>query len=108
MKQPDVTSQRSNCVTTSRKNPLQMEKLVELSHKEFLRIDRDYSKTAEMADLTYVSDRDPGISRLKKGKGFTYIYDNKPLKNKAELQRIRKLAIPPAWTNVWICPKENG
>lgn len=85
-----------------------MEKLIELSHREFLKIDRDYTKAAKAADLTYVNPNDPGIQRMKKGKGFVYIYDNKALKNKAELERIRKLAIPPAWTNVWICPKENG
>ena len=85
-----------------------MDKLIELSHKEFLKIDRDYSKAAEVADLVYVTDKDPGINRVKKGKGFTYIYDNKPLKDKAQEERIRKLAIPPAWTNVWICPKDNG
>src|SRR6476661_3942353 len=85
-----------------------MEKLIELSHREFLKIDRDYSKAAEVADLTYVSDKEPGINRLKKGKGFAYIYDSKPLKDKAELERIRKLAIPPAWTNVWICRKKDG
>jgi len=85
-----------------------MEKVIELSHKEFLKIDRDYSKAAKVADLVYVNDKQPGISRLKKGKGFAYIYDNKPLKEKEEIERIRKLAIPPAWTNVWICPNENG
>ncbi|HEU4471770.1 MAG TPA: DNA topoisomerase IB [Flavisolibacter sp.] len=85
-----------------------MEKLIELSHKEFLKIDKDYSKAARMADLTYVSDKQPGITRLKKGKGFVYLYDSKPLKGEEELERIRKLAIPPAWTNVWICPKANG
>jgi DNA topoisomerase-1 len=85
-----------------------MEKVVELSHKEFLKIDKDYSKAAKVADLIYVSDKEPGINRLKKGKGFAYIYDNKPLKEKAEIERIRKLAIPPAWTNVWICPSDNG
>jgi len=85
-----------------------MEKLIELSHKEFLKIDKDYSKAAKVADLTYVNDKQPGINRLKKGKGFVYIYDNKPLKEKSEIERIRKLAIPPAWTNVWICSKENG
>lgn len=85
-----------------------MEKLIELSHKEFLKIDKDYSKAAKMADLTYVNDKDAGISRLKKGKGFVYIYDNKPLKEKGQIERIRKLAIPPAWTNVWICASEKG
>ncbi|HEU4633382.1 MAG TPA: DNA topoisomerase IB, partial [Flavisolibacter sp.] len=85
-----------------------MEQVIDLSHKEFLKIDKDYSKAARVADLVYVTDKAPGISRLKKGKGFVYIYDNKPLKDKAEMERIRKLAIPPAWTNVWICAKANG
>lgn len=85
-----------------------MEKVIELSHKEFLKIDKDYSKAAKVADLMYVNDKEPGINRLKKGKGFVYVYDNKPLKEKDEIERIRKLAIPPAWTHVWICPKENG
>jgi len=85
-----------------------MEKLIELSHKEFLKIDKDYTRAAKVADLVYVNDKQSGINRLKKGQGFVYIYDNKPLKEKAEIQRIRKLAIPPAWTNVWICPNDNG
>lgn len=85
-----------------------MEKVIELSHKEFLKIDKDYNKAAKVADLVYVNDKAPGINRQKKGKGFVYIYDNKPLKEKAQIERIRKLAIPPAWTNVWICPSENG
>lgn len=85
-----------------------MEKVIELSHKEFLKIDKDYSKAAKVADLRYVNDKEPGINRLKKGKGFVYVYDNKPLKEKEEIERIRKLAIPPAWTHVWICPNENG
>lgn len=85
-----------------------MDKLIELSHKEFLKIDKDYSRAAKAADLIYVNDREAGINRLKKGKGFVYIYDKKPLKEKSEIERIRKLAIPPAWTNVWICPKHNG
>ncbi|HEU0064807.1 MAG TPA: DNA topoisomerase IB, partial [Flavisolibacter sp.] len=85
-----------------------MEKSIQLSHKEFLKIDRDYTKAAKIADLVYVNDKEPGIIRLKKAKGFVYIYNKKPLQNKAELERIRKLVIPPAWTNVWICPKANG
>jgi len=85
-----------------------MEQVIELSHKEFLKIDKDYSKAAKVADLRYVNDKEPGINRLKKGKGFVYIYDDKPLKEKKEIERIRKLAIPPAWTNVWICANENG
>src|SRR5687768_14734059 len=79
-----------------------------LSHKEFLSIARDYEKSAAMADLIYVSDSLPGISRTRKAKGFVYVRNNKPIKDKAEIERINKLVIPPAWTNVWICPLPNG
>ena len=85
-----------------------MEQVIELSHKEFLKVDKDYIKAARVADLVYVNDKSPGISRQKKGTGFVYIYHNQPLKDEEELERIKKLAIPPAWTNVWICAKENG
>ena len=81
---------------------------VQLSHKEFLKIDKDYSKAASIAELLYVTDKDPGIQRVTKGKGFVYLYRNQPVTDKTELERIKKLAVPPAWTNVWICAKENG
>lgn len=82
--------------------------VMKLSHKEFLKIDRNYEQAANVADLVYVNDSTGGIMRFKKGKGFTYIFDNQLLKGKDQLQRIKKLAIPPAWTNVWICPLPNG
>ena len=85
-----------------------MEQLEALSHKEFLKIDKDYSKAATIADLKYVNDQEPGISRVKKGKHFSYTYNGKPLKDKDELERIKKLAIPPAWSNVWICTDSAG
>ncbi|HMH21681.1 MAG TPA: hypothetical protein VK563_07890 [Puia sp.] len=85
-----------------------METILALSHTEFLRADRDYEKAAVAANLVYVSDRQPGITRMKKGKGFTYIYDNKTLKDKAMIHRIRKLVLPPAWTKVWISTDERG
>jgi DNA topoisomerase-1 len=50
----------------------------------------------------------PGIHRFKKGKGFTYVMEERTLRDKDQLKRIRKLAIPPAWTEVWICPLDNG
>ena len=81
---------------------------VQLSHKEFLKIHRDPEKAAKAADLTYVSDGQPGITRVKKGKGFVYLLDKKPLRDKQQIERIRKLVIPPAWTNVWICSSANG
>jgi len=81
---------------------------LELSHKELLKADKDYEKAASIINLVYVRDTESGISRLKKGKGFTYYFDNKPVKDKKDLERIKKLVIPPAWKNVWICPLENG
>ena len=84
------------------------EEILQLSHKEFLKTDRNYEKAALVVDLVYVSDSEPGINRVKKGETFSYIFDNKPLKDKKEIDRIRKLVIPPAWTNVWICSLKNG
>ncbi len=85
-----------------------MQPVTELSHKEFLTIDRDYSKAAELAALLYVSDSDEGILRTKKGTGFAYTHKGKAVKDAATLERIKSLVIPPAWTSVWICPKPAG
>ncbi len=61
------------------------------------------------AHLTYVSDLDPGIRRRKAGHGFNYLdADGKLVTAEPTLDRIRKLAIPPAWTDVWIAPTEHG
>ena len=81
---------------------------IERSHKEFLVLDKDYSQTARAADLIYVNDKSPGISRIKKEDNFLYEYDDKAVTDEKQLARIKKLAIPPAWTNVWISYKENG
>jgi len=82
--------------------------MANLSHKRLLAIDKDHKEAAREANLYYVTDKDAGIQRLKKGKGYLYTYLGKPLKNKEHLERIRKLAIPPSWTEVWICYKPNG
>jgi len=84
------------------------EPVVRLSHSEYLKVDRNYEKAAAAIKLVYVKDSGPGIFRKKTAKGFTYVYDSKPLKGEAELERIRKLVIPPAWEKVWICPLPNG
>src|SRR5690348_8054946 len=61
------------------------------------------------AGLVYVSDAQPGIRRLRRGKGFGYRdADGRPVTNRAELARIRALAIPPAYENVWICANPDG
>ncbi|WP_132055953.1 DNA topoisomerase IB [Pseudocnuella soli] len=80
----------------------------QLSHREFLKLDKDYSKAALAADLQYVSDTSSGITRQRKGSGFAFLLDGKTVKDNEVLERIRKLAIPPAWTQVWICTRENG
>ena len=59
-------------------------------------------------NLVFVTDKEVGISRKKKGSNFFYYYNAKELKNKNEIERIRKLVIPPAWREVWICKKPNG
>lgn len=65
--------------------------------------------SAKAAGLRYVSDDRPGIQRRKRGKGFRYTLPNgQPLQAPKELERIRLLAVPPAWTGVWICPVSNG
>lgn len=59
--------------------------------------------------LIYVSDAEPGIERQKRGTGFHYLGpDLRPVRAQKTLERIRKLAIPPAYTQVWICTKERG
>ena len=59
--------------------------------------------------LVYVSADMPGLKRLRKGKGFGYRQpDGHWLRNADELARIRSLAIPPAYTDVWVCPLANG
>jgi DNA topoisomerase-1 len=69
----------------------------------------DPKESAEEAGLIYVSDEDRGFSREKRGEGFAYFKANgDELTDEKALERIRKLAIPPAWTDVWICAKANG
>jgi DNA topoisomerase-1 len=69
----------------------------------------DPEGSARAAGLRYVTDAAPGIARKRRGSGFSYILaDGRPLRQADALARIRKLAIPPAWERVWICPREDG
>jgi DNA topoisomerase-1 len=64
---------------------------------------------AAPAGLVYVTDEGPGIARRRSGKGFSYhTPSGQCLRDRAELDRIRRLAIPPAYTRVWICPRPDG
>jgi DNA topoisomerase-1 len=65
--------------------------------------------SARAAGLRYVTDAAPGIARKRRGSGFSFILpDGRPLRQADTLARIRKLAIPPAWERVWICPRDDG
>jgi DNA topoisomerase-1 len=65
--------------------------------------------SAAEAGLRYVGDTAPGIRRKRSGKSFRYFDSNgKAVTSAEQLERIRKLAIPPAYTDVWICPDPRG
>jgi DNA topoisomerase I len=64
---------------------------------------------ARAAGLRYVNDDEPGITRRRHGRGFAYrAPDGQAIRDRAALRRFRSLAIPPAWTEVWICPDARG
>jgi DNA topoisomerase-1 len=65
---------------------------------------------ARAAGLRYVNDGSPGIRReTKRGAGFRYVgIDGRLIRRAADIQRISHIAVPPAWTDVWICPLPNG
>jgi DNA topoisomerase-1 len=64
---------------------------------------------ARAVGLRYVNDGEPGITRRRAGKSFSYrMPDGSPVVDDDTLRRIRSLVIPPAWTEVWICPTPRG
>ncbi|PWK69936.1 DNA topoisomerase IB [Aminobacter sp. AP02] len=67
----------------------------------------DPAKAALSASLNYVTDSEPGVLRRKTGRSFRYTSNGKAV-NRTTLGRIKSLAIPPAWTDVWICPDPDG
>jgi DNA topoisomerase-1 len=69
----------------------------------------DTRHSARTAGLRYVSDTMPGIRRRRAGNGFVYVTaGGRLVRNRRELARIRAIVIPPAWTDVWICPRADG
>jgi len=69
----------------------------------------DPIETAREAGLRYVNDTQPGIRRKRHRSGFRYVDSHdRPVRDPDTLARIRSLAIPPAWTDVWIAPIANG
>ncbi len=71
--------------------------------------EREFRAAARSAHLRYVKDANHGYARKGRGKSFKYVRPNgKALRDRATIERIRLLAIPPAWKDVWICPAPNG
>src|SRR6476469_5573664 len=69
----------------------------------------DPAAAARAARLRYVTDHQPGIRRKRAGKGFRYLApDGVPIRDPKALARITALHIPPAYTDVWICPDPRG
>jgi DNA topoisomerase-1 len=66
-------------------------------------------EAAEAANLRYISDNTPGITRRRRGRGFAYLdAKGRAISDPARREHFKALAIPPAWTEVWICPRPNG
>jgi DNA topoisomerase-1 len=66
-------------------------------------------EAAREAGLRYVTDDRPGITRRRSGKGFSYRDAfGERITNRVDIERIRSIAVPPAWTSVWICPNPRG
>lgn len=84
------------------------EVVLKVSKRKLKSIVKDEEKTARAANLVYVTDKEEGVERKKNGEKFDYYYKGEKIKDDEELLRIKHLVIPPAWTKVWICKKENG
>jgi DNA topoisomerase I len=83
--------------------------LVPIRHRPEPHSPPDPRAVAREAGLRYATDTRPGITRARSGKGFTYRdVDGSTIRDREVIGRIRRLAIPPAWTDVWICPWPNG
>jgi len=70
---------------------------------------REHVASAEAAGLRYVTDSVPGIRRRRVGRGFSYVDPNgRVIRERERIRRFRSLVIPPAWSDVWICPIPEG
>jgi DNA topoisomerase-1 len=70
---------------------------------------RNESAASESARLRFYADAQAGIARRRAGRGFRYLTsEGRPVRDPQTLARIKSLAIPPAWADVWICPDPSG
>src|SRR5689334_5894649 len=81
---------------------------LDIPKKRLGKVAGDPVKSAELFKLVYINGSEQGITRKKSGKKFRYYKNGSQIKDQDVVSRINKLAIPPAWTNVWISDKANG
>jgi len=94
---------------TGRSRVVRPKRIRRRTRAEILDLPSDPVESAEEAGLRYIGDTGPGIRRRRSGRGFSYIgTDAQPMRGARQLARIRALAIPPAWTDVWISPTRRG
>lgn len=80
-----------------------------MTKEELHNLHKDPALSAEWAGLRYTSDEKPGITRKKVGTGFYYLdHKGEKVTDERTLERIKKLVIPPAWTEVWIAKTARG
>jgi DNA topoisomerase-1 len=80
-----------------------------ISRRKLSEVVTDPAEAAEEAGLRYVSDEQPGYTRKRRGQSFQYFDTHgKLIQDESRLLRIKRLAIPPAYRDVWICPIPNG
>ncbi|WP_019037829.1 DNA topoisomerase IB [Psychroflexus tropicus] len=79
-----------------------------MESREIITALKQPEKTAEIADLIYVNDKNFKIIRKPYGRGFTYLLNDERIRSEAILKRIKSLVIPPSWDNVKISEAENG
>ncbi|MEG0761703.1 DNA topoisomerase IB [Chryseobacterium sp.] len=87
-----------------------LEIISHLKPSKIIKIMKDPVASAKAVNLIYTSDAEDssGIIRRRRGKKYHYFKDGKKINDKAEINRINALVIPPAWENVWICALGNG
>ena len=98
----------SSSVTSSPNNLLGALGDIKISNRKIKSILNDPEKSAKAVNLIYVNGAQPGIQRISKGDKFYYQVGRKRIRDQAILERIKRLVIPPAWQDVWICESENG
>jgi DNA topoisomerase-1 len=83
-----------------------METETVLTHRQYISLHKDHERTAALINLVYVNNASAGIARMETKTGYSYSLGNKKIGDDETLARIKKLAIPPSWRDVWIAADE--